>query len=145
MGIKIDLKIEGTKEVLDAITKAARRYPEAAAVALYEECLAIMAESVKLVPVDTGRLRATAYVAPPKFGRDTECRVGYGTRYAVYVHERTDVRHTNGEAKFLEKPAMAAQRGFAARMQKRMEHHIQSNTDPDGLPRVGGPAADGGE
>lgn len=31
--------------------------------------------------------------------------VGYSQHYAVHVHERTDLNHTNGEAKFLERPA----------------------------------------
>jgi len=31
--------------------------------------------------------------------------VGYGTNYAIYVHENLKARHVVGEAKFLERPA----------------------------------------
>lgn len=68
--------------------------PNALARALYEEGLALEAESTPRVPVDSGRLRATHFVSPPTqtgAGQVT-VDVGYGTDYAVYVHERTEVR-----------------------------------------------------
>lgn len=41
-------------------------------------------------------------------GADASYVVGYTQSYAVYVHERLDVRHPNGgQAKFLEEPARA--------------------------------------
>lgn len=44
----------------------------------------IRTESMRLVPVDTGRLKGTAFVR--QVGLDT-VEVGYGTDYALYVHE----------------------------------------------------------
>lgn len=34
-----------------------------------------------------------------------DVQVGYSAGYARYVHERTDIPHQNGQAKFLESPA----------------------------------------
>jgi hypothetical protein len=41
-----------------------------------------------------------------KAGKDSksEVIVGYSAPYAVYVHERLDLKHPNGQAKFLETP-----------------------------------------
>jgi len=65
----------------------------------------LRSESVKQCPVDTGRLRASATVTPVKEEGDTfYVEVGYGTDYAIYVHERTELRHKVGKAKFLEDP-----------------------------------------
>lgn len=41
--------------------------------------------------------------------------VGFSQNYAVHVHERTDLKHREGEAKFLEK-AVAANAGQVSRM-----------------------------
>ena len=65
----------------------------------------LRSESVKQCPVNTGRLRASATVTPVKEEGDTfYVEVGYGTDYAIYVHERTELRHKVGKAKFLEDP-----------------------------------------
>lgn len=36
--------------------------------------------------------------------RLSEVRVGYSAPYAVFVHERLDLHHPNGQTKFLEQP-----------------------------------------
>jgi hypothetical protein len=102
-----------------AIEKFARESPGALGSALYQEGLVIEAESVKLCPVATGRLRSTHYVSPPTM--DTRgvpaVTVSYGTDYAVAVHERTEVAHNPPtQAKFLETPFRAAQRGMLDRL-----------------------------
>lgn len=65
----------------------------------------LRSESIKECPVDTGRLRASAIVTPvQKEGNEYYCEVGYGTEYAIYVHERTELKHKVGKAKYLEDP-----------------------------------------
>jgi hypothetical protein len=59
-------------------------------------------ESQRLCPVDTGRLRKSARIGQNGKGMRTEVFVSYNTEYAVYVHERLDVFHRVGQAKFLE-------------------------------------------
>lgn len=89
--------------------------------ALYEEGFAVDALAAKKVPVDTGRLRATHYVTPPErmASGGSVVEIGFGTDYAVFVHEDTGARHTTGEAKFLEKAFAERAAGFAERLAKR--------------------------
>jgi hypothetical protein len=55
-------------------------------------------EAVRRCPIDTGALRKSARVKI----RGNEGSINFGMDYAVYVHERLDLRHPVGEAKFLE-------------------------------------------
>lgn len=64
--------------------------------------LFLQRESQKIVPIDTGVLRASANT---RMDGDAAVTVSYGTDYAIYVHEDLEARHKPGkEAKFLEKP-----------------------------------------
>lgn len=129
---------------LDAALRAlGRRAPHALARGLYREGERIMAASKPLVPVDTGALRSTGYVALPKIdGSRVSLEIGYGgpaggnqqtgpfisprsgrtvlpgqpVGYAVVVHEDLTARHTVGQAKYLEKPFLEARRGQAERI-----------------------------
>jgi len=96
-------------------------HQEAVAAALYVEGLAIEAEAVKRTPVDFGRLRASKFVAPPvkQSGGGLLVELGFGTDYAVFVHEDTSARHVTGEAKFLENAIAARTPGFAERLARR--------------------------
>ena len=72
---------------------------------LYKMGQHLRSESVKECPVDTGRLRASATVTPVKKENEKYfVEVGYGTDYAIYVHERTELHHNIGKAKYLEDP-----------------------------------------
>lgn len=103
----IDVRIKGiakTQQRLRAVNKTA---PEAIIVGMMALGERIMSDAVARCPVDTGRLRQSAYVAPPQVtGERDSVELGFGTGYAVDVHERTEVRHESGEAKFLEKAVM---------------------------------------
>lgn len=84
---------------------------------LSEAASSVMAESLKITPVATGELRARAFVDNPAVTGDTrKISLGYerngsvypvtpsgsSEEYAVLVHERMDVSHAVGQAKFLE-------------------------------------------
>lgn len=70
----------------------------------YAECEMIMAKSKRLVPVDTGTLRASGrVVAEPSGGASCEYGGAAGS-YAIYVHEDLEAHHPVGQAKFLEEP-----------------------------------------
>jgi hypothetical protein len=120
------MAVTGLKEVLAAFEGMPEVAQEAVADALHAEALAIEAASVPLVPVDTGRLRSTHYVSPPERGSDTpRAEVGYGTDYAVYVHERTEIHHETGQAKFLEQPLQQARSGYAERIARRVQARLE--------------------
>lgn len=68
----------------------------------------IMDRSQELVPVDTGELKASAFMATETMAKGTRVLIGYARYgqpyYAIYVHERLDLRHAQGKsAKFLER------------------------------------------
>lgn len=97
-------KWEGADEVVDKLEEMKERYAEAVAAAVYERLQGIIGLSQRMVPVDTGRLRASAFVTSPMAqGTALKFVIGYGTEYAVFVHEDTDATHNVGESKFLQK------------------------------------------
>lgn len=63
-----------------------------------------MSLKVEGVPKLIARLRARSsyYGSKPQVA----AVVGYSAPYALMVHERLDVQHNNGQAKFLEQPAL---------------------------------------
>lgn len=114
------IELRGVDEMVKNLRAQAARYPEAAAGALYEEGLGVDADMVPRIPVDTGRVRSTHYVAPPKReGDEVYVEVGVGTDYAVPLHERTEVPHAVGEAKFLEHALYTRSSGMLGRLAAR--------------------------
>ncbi len=82
---------------------------------LIKAALHLKRKSQQIVPVDTGALKASAYVKKEGSGFSTDVTVGYGAYvpgfirspnlYAMWVHERTDLHHAAGTmAKFLSIP-----------------------------------------
>lgn len=81
-------------------------------VAVHEAAEVLFAESQRLVPVDTGALKASGRVSQDGL----EATISYGSEdgagrngqdtaaYAVPQHERMDFEHETGQAKFLEVP-----------------------------------------
>lgn len=53
--------------------------------------LMLQRESQKLVPVETGNLKASAFTRAVGKGWNTQVRVGYTAHYAVYVHENREI------------------------------------------------------
>ena len=90
----------------------------AVSAALYQEGLAVMAESKRIVPVDTGVLRASGHVERPTATRDgITVKLGYGgaaSAYAERQHEDLTYKHKDGQqAKYLEIPLLARQPDIA--------------------------------
>ncbi len=120
--MKFDIQLKGEEDVMKNLQELLGGYPDAGAAALYEEGFGVDANMVPRIPVATGRLRNTHYVAPPtRDGTKTVVEIGVGTDYAVAVHERTEAHHPVGEAKFLEKALAARMPGMANRIAKRTE------------------------
>ena len=79
--------------------RAADRAVEAGAeVGIQDWADAELEESARLVPVDSGTLRASGHVSTDGM----RASVYYTTDYASIVHERLDLYHPDGQAKFLE-------------------------------------------
>lgn len=122
------VRVTGQDEIIRNIKRYIQQYPEEVGAAIYEEGLALMAVSQPKVPVDTGRLRGSAYVTPPIEQQNNSplVEVGYGTDYAIWVHERTELNHTTGEAKFLEKAVNERSGGYTQRIANRTQRNIET-------------------
>jgi len=76
---------------------------EAAARAVDRFSHHVLGEAQVLCPVDTGALKASATATDPVDNNALITQeIGFNTNYAAAVHERLDVHHPNGQAKFLE-------------------------------------------
>lgn len=111
-------RVTGLPQARRALQMSERRWSSAFGAALYREGSRILRESLKQVPVDTGRLRSTGYVSPPikKLLAGIVVEVGYGTHYAVRQHEDVSLRHRVGKAKYLQDPLYAASDGVTQRV-----------------------------
>lgn len=68
--------------------------------------LFLQRESQKIVPIDTGVLRSSAFTRAEGKGFSVIVWVGYTAYYAIYVHEDLNAQHAEGkQAKYLESPA----------------------------------------
>ena len=95
------------------------------AAALFQEGENIMAVSKRRTPVDTGNLRSSGHVKPPKTkGGETEVMLAYGTDYAIYVHEILTATHPSGQAKYLESAVKEAAGAFTANVKKRIRESV---------------------
>lgn len=127
-----EVTITGLREVLKNMGAATKDIEGAVAAAIWQEGLDILGKSVKQVPVDSGTLKRSAYAAPPK-GKDHEVEIGYGTDYALAVHEREEVHHTVGNAKYLQRPFEDAQSGYANRVARRAAVNFKGKVKPGGV------------
>jgi hypothetical protein len=115
----------------DAIARIPSNFPNLLEKAIYEEANVIFNESQKLVPVDTGALRASGFVHAPKNENNrTFVRVTYGgpaAHYALYVHENLYSTHTAPtQAKYLETPLYRQVPVLIKNLATRITHMMRS-------------------
>ena len=99
---------------------------------LYQQANQIMTASKRdYVPVDTGALRASGFVEEPvPTPRGGMVTLGFGgasAPYALLVHEDLTVRHTVGQAKYLEIPFRAAVQGMRAVLAMRARDAVRQS------------------
>src|SRR4051794_23359067 len=125
-----DINVLGLDQVIATLKHLGDRQREALAAALYQEAAAVMAESIKECPVDTGRLRQSNYVAPAEDLDDPAVQVGYGAAYGLYVHERGDLKHPSPtKDHFLSDPLARATDGYGTRVAKRAQGNLNNGVD----------------
>ena len=99
------LKIQGVSRLVKQLESRAKNAGKGMRKGLYRGGLLLQRESMKVVPVDFGFLKASAGTRLIGAGLKSEVLVGYTAEYAVYVHENLEARHLPGKsAKFLEQP-----------------------------------------
>lgn len=122
MALRITARLRGSRELRRALKRRGDRAPRALGRALFQEGERIMLVSKRLVPVDTGALRASGHVQLPVIrGKGASVTLGYGgaaAPYAVFVHERPARHNPPTQWKYLETPFFAALPGMAGRLAK---------------------------
>jgi hypothetical protein len=121
--------LRGLDKLLTQYQRGMRAAPHLAQ-AVFAEATLVLNEAKVLVPVDTGALRASGMVEPPKIeDQKVTVTVGFGgaaAGYALYVHEDPNASHAPGKSfKYLEIPAMAHAPTFSQNVRKRLEAYIR--------------------
>lgn len=119
------IQLIGHEEVKAKIRKRSHDINGYLAAALFIEGNKIMRASQMECPVDTGTLRRSAYVAPPTGQRNPIVELGYGTNYALAVHE-INKKYRVGKWRFLRDPFNAMSRGFEDRLARTVRRNIAS-------------------
>jgi len=117
--------LEGAPELIARLKRIAEEAPKEFGAALYQEALAIQKLSMGMTPVDTGALRASHQTEKPAIrGGEVSVAINVGgpsAPYALPVHERLDVHHPVGQAKFLEYAVLASKPDLAQNIAKRID------------------------
>lgn len=96
----LGLTLTGLEALAANLERLGADAPLAVAEGLNAHAEAVMTESKTVVPVDTGTLRASGFVAPPVIaGPEVSVTLGYGgaaAAYALPVHENPRSGHTGG-------------------------------------------------
>lgn len=84
------IKITGIKGVLSKITNTKGKLNQSISRGLVKGGLFLQRESQKIVPVDTGNLRSSAFTRKLTWDH---VKVGYTASYAAFVHENLNAVH----------------------------------------------------
>jgi len=115
--VTINIEWEGADEFAKFLTVTSNLVERDMEAVLFQQGEQIMTVAKRDTPVDTGRLRSTGHVKPPKTKRGLiEVIMAFGTDYAVFVHEIREATHATGKAKFLESNVNAAARQMGQRL-----------------------------
>lgn len=107
---RFELELRGIDEVRRRLGLAQEALTEGMAAGLKALGENVRGNSMGRAPVDLGVLRNSHYVTEPEVDGDTisltiGCGGGPAEPYAIVQHERLDLRHPEGEAKFMENAA----------------------------------------
>ena len=94
--MRILTKIIGRRKLTSRIDRMNRNATRAFSNSMYRQGLLLLRESKRIVPVDTGNLKATGFARRAGVGLKTAVDVGYEANYAIFVHE--DIYALHGEA-----------------------------------------------
>jgi len=128
--MKMRLTVTGEKEVQAEIARMSVRYPGAFAAALYSEGVGIYNEARNRVPVDSGYLRDSAYVTKPNpKAQNISLEVGFGAEHASLQHQKTEYRHTQGQAKYLQNTMEKLSPGFLQRLATATQKNVAAGIE----------------
>lgn len=128
----ISIELMGDEKLANLLSsKSTQEAISLLAKALHEEAWIIMGESQRRVPVDTGTLRRSRAVLPPRMvGGNIEIEMGYGgaaSGYAMDQHENPNYRHSNGHTwKYLEAPVREYMPVLELSLSRRLDYYLRS-------------------
>jgi hypothetical protein len=136
--------LDGIEEALDGLDDIEDGIDKAAAAALWQGAQEVHRDAATITPVQFGHLKDSYVVDKPKIrGNRLRVLVGYSANYALWVHERTELNHKVGDAKFLTRAIDQQMGDFANKLAKRTAKNIKAKKFI--LPgRDAGPDYDGG-
>lgn len=129
----VKAEMEGLQKLRANFLKQGKAWKEALGAAIYQKGLRIMAVAIPLTPIEFSPLRASGYVAPPR-GDDMEVEIGFGTKYALPVHERLEVHHDEGQAKYLSTAVQQERSGYAAWLNRRAQANKKKGIGVKAIP-----------
>lgn len=132
MATLISTELIGVNKLQMLLLALGRKSQRALAKSLYQEAQVIMRFSKQQVPVEKGTLKNSGAVESPVTDSDgtISVRMGYGGAagaYALVQHENLQFRHPRGgNAKFLERPLLAAMPGLTQRIGNRLKAELET-------------------
>lgn len=113
------------KPLLAALDKLEAAQAGAAANALSQFGHHLVGQSQLYTPRETGFLQNSVFVSEPVIGVDSiEVTVGHNARYAAAVHERLDLHHKEGQAKYLERAVRENEPKLAPFVAKKLQEAV---------------------
>lgn len=128
---RITLEVEGIADLLGKLTRVRESIHYGVGAGLYAVGQNIRSTSMDKTPIDTGALKGSHYVTEPEGPESGDphviigCGGGPAEPYAIVQHERLDLKHPEGEAKFLEKAAKEEAAGAQALVAKYARKYIE--------------------
>lgn len=94
-------KSDSTQTILKNLNKEIKNIQGVTNTALKAAGMAVIGTAIPLTPIDTSNLRKSFGVYSPKNTKKPQAVIYNTANYAIYVHERTELNHKVGQAKFL--------------------------------------------
>ena len=133
-GPEIRAEIEKLREEQNRLRNLTEGIPGELEKILYQEAWRVMGESIKIAPIDTGRLRASGRVdLPQRDGNIVSIQLSYNTDYAKYVHEKNvngfpvNYKAPGTQSLFLINPIKENLDEMERRISERLDHYVRVN------------------
>ncbi len=102
MAKEYDYELEGLQKVQQNLNEEIDKIKNKTADGINKSALVVERGSKKRTPVDTGNLKNAHYTESMQTSKGPGAEIGNTAEYAIHVHERLELNHPVGEAKFLE-------------------------------------------
>jgi hypothetical protein len=137
--VKVKTEIKGLAEATKGLNNVIGQYPRVTLAGLLEIGLTIQRDSQQHVPVQFGKLKASAYTRKA-LDNPNAVEIGYTAKYAAAVHENVEMKWRGkprrkpkrtvywgpqGEAKFLENAMRRAERGLLRDLASRAKKNVR--------------------